>query len=62
MVDSLVAAEEGRNREVPRYTPCEYGHFRDDESLPPYESEDESPVADGLRYGGGGDDRLGYGK
>lgn len=73
MVDSLVAAEEGRNREVPVYTP-HVGNvrdvFRDDESLPPYESEDESASpADGFHYryfegesGRDDDDRLGYGK
>lgn len=73
-MDSIVAAEEGMNRQVPAYTPYvgdEEGIvFRDDESLPPYESEDESasPV-DGFHYryfegeaGRDGDDRLGYGK
>ncbi|EFY87193.1 hypothetical protein MAC_06753 [Metarhizium acridum CQMa 102] len=55
VVDSLVAVEEGRNREVPRYADvqgsvagCEA--FADDESLPPYESEDDStPVVDGFQ-------------
>ncbi|KJK92136.1 hypothetical protein H633G_03977 [Metarhizium anisopliae BRIP 53284] len=69
VVDSLVAVEEGRNREAPRYADVQgsaagYEAFADDESLPPYESEDDStPVVDGFRYGGStGDDRLGYDK
>jgi hypothetical protein len=72
VVDSIVAAEEGRNRQVPTYTPfvaeTEGCAFRDDESLPPYESEDESsPVVDGFRFGARRvdapeHDRLGYGK